>query len=373
VDWVDLGLCGLASAFAIPSQRFLGVYALIAAPYLSRDLEAWIAARRWPRWSASVFARTGLAAVACGLIGVPEWRRPLLEPGIGVAFDRFPIAACDFMERHGVRGHGFEHFRFVGYQAWRFWPDRSRLPFMDIHQSGTPSDRDAFAAAFTDPASWPNLARRYRLDYALLDRRQRSGAELLDEIDSDSTWALVFLDDVSALYVDRATQKAVADSFALPWLGGGGARLGASMRNAVMDSTAAGHLRAELERAASDSRWNATAQSMLANLDMSKNRAADARHHLEAALAVDPEFGSANYRLGMIDLFERQAREALRHFERERAISGEVNGLDAAMGMAYQALGDRGHAIDRYRAELARNPGNRTAQAGLDSLGAGVR
>ena len=163
VDAVELAICALVTAYALSSQRFLGVYALIAAPYLARDLEEWVSGRRWPDWTRSTPARAALAAGACVLIGIPEWRRPLLEPGIGVALERFPVAACDFMERAGVRGRGFEHFRFVGYQAWRFWPDRSRLPFMDIHQSGAPADRAAFAAAFTEPATWTNLARRYRL------------------------------------------------------------------------------------------------------------------------------------------------------------------------------------------------------------------
>ncbi|HET9327513.1 MAG TPA: hypothetical protein VFQ05_12135, partial [Candidatus Eisenbacteria bacterium] len=203
-DWVELITCALVTALALPSQRFLGVYALVAAPYLARDLEHWVQARQWPRWTRTAATRAALAGISCVLIGLPEWSRPLLEPGVGIALERFPVAACDFMERAGIRGRGFEHFRFVGYQAWRFWPDRARLPFMDIHQSGSPADRAAFAAAFTDPSSWANLARRYQLDYVLLDRRQRSGVELLDEIDADTTWSLVFFDDTSALYAQRA-------------------------------------------------------------------------------------------------------------------------------------------------------------------------
>ncbi|MGH7732054.1 MAG: hypothetical protein ACRENJ_12485, partial [Candidatus Eiseniibacteriota bacterium] len=38
--------CAFFTAYALPSQRFLGAYALAAAPYVARDLEAWIATRR---------------------------------------------------------------------------------------------------------------------------------------------------------------------------------------------------------------------------------------------------------------------------------------------------------------------------------------
>jgi len=367
-DAVELITCALATAYALPSQRFLGVYALIAAPYLARALEDAVHTWRWPRWTRATASRAALAAVTCVLIGIPEWRRPLLEPGVGIAIERFPVAACDFIARAGVRGHGFEHFRFVGYQAWRFWPDRGRLPFMDIHQSGSPVDRGAFAAAFTDPASWKNLVRRYQLDYVLLDRRQRSGAELLDEIDADTTWSLIFFDDVSALYAQRVSLASVVETFGFRRLGGGARRLTQMTYAASEDSAMRSELRAELERAVKDSRWNATAHSMLANLAMVDNRGDEARAHLRATLAVDPAFQSAHYRLGMIDLFEGRAAEAIRELETERSISGLVPGLDLALGMAYQRGGDRARAADRYREELRRDPGNASARARLDSL-----
>lgn len=373
VDWVELATCALATAYALPSQRFIGAYALIAAPFLGRDLETWVGDRRWPRWTAAAPARTGLAAAACVLLSVPEWRRPLLVPGIGVALERFPVAACDFMEWHGVRGRGFEHFRFVGYQAWRFWPDRSRLPFMDIHQSGSPADRAAFATAFTDPSSWPELTRRYRLDYTLLDRRQRSGAELLDTVDADSSWALVFLDDAAALYVRRASLKAVADSFGFHQLGGGSGRLSTVSAAAAADSGLRRELRAELERALAASRWNATANSLLANLEMAENRAGDARRRLEAALAVEPDLASAHYRLGMVALFEHRAQDAIAEFEAERSIVGVAGGLDLNLGRAYEQLGDPKRAREHYEAELERDPGNAAARARLDSLAGGSR
>jgi hypothetical protein len=373
LDAIELATCALVTAYALPSQRFLGVYALIAAPYLARDLEAWVGARRWPGWTRSSAARALLAAASCVAIGIPEWRRPILEPGVGIAIERFPVAACDFIARHGVRGRGFQHFRFVGYQAWRFWPDRGRLPFMDIHQSGSPLDRAAFAQAFTAPESWPEIARRYRFDYVLLDRRQRSGAELLDVLDADSSWSMVFVDDVAALYVERASLPAVADSFGFRRLGGGTRRLAAQVAGAAADSALRSGLRAELGRALQSSRWNATAHSLLANLDMEQDDAAGARAHLHAALAVDPGFSSAHFRLGMIDLFERRAEDALIELDRERAVSGPVPGLDLARGMAYQTLGDRQRAMASFRAELARNPGNVMARAKLDSLQTGSR
>ncbi|HET9327017.1 MAG TPA: tetratricopeptide repeat protein, partial [Candidatus Eisenbacteria bacterium] len=216
-------------------------------------------------------------------------------------------------------------------------------------------------------------ARRYQLDYVLLDRRQRSGVELLDEIDADTTWSLVFFDDTSALYAQRASLRTVVDDHGLRRLGGGVRRLTQVTYAASEDSAVRSELRADLERAVKDSRWNATAHSMLANLAMVDNRGDEARTHLRAALAVDPQFQSAHYRLAMIALFEGRADDAIPELEKERRISGEVPGLHLALGMAHQQRGDRARAIDHYRAELRRDPGNAAAQARLDSLTSGTR
>src|SRR5262249_39098928 len=160
--------------------------------------------------------------------------------------------------------------------------------------------------------------------------------ELLDVVDADSTWALVFVDDTAALYVERHSLASVADSFAFHRLGGGAQRLSTVLAEAASDSSLSQALRAELERASSDSHWNATAQSVLANLDMLEDRSAEARRSLRAVLAVDPQFVTAHYRLGVVALFEHSAQDAIREFENERSVSGYTLAVDLGLGMAYQ-------------------------------------
>jgi hypothetical protein len=290
-DWAELATCALATAYAIPSQRFVGVYALAAAPYLGRDLDE--LARAWPRpgWLRAPALRAALASAACLAVGIPEALRPTYVPGIGIEMERYPVAAADFMAHHGVRGRGFSHFRQVGYLTWRFWPDRERLPFTDIHQTGTPGDREAFAEAFLAPRqTWSNIAGHYQLDYAVLDRRARLGAELLDVVDADSAWAVVFLDDAAALYVRRAALPAVADSFAFHMIGGGAQRLSAI---AHIDSAGWDPLRAELERSAASSHENATANAVLASMALAQGHNDEARRYLERVLAVTPKNAQA--------------------------------------------------------------------------------
>src|SRR5262249_26390959 len=99
------GLLTLAFlGLALSTQRFLGFAMVVAAPILARDVDQAVAGWRWPgltRWPAS---RAGLTSLACLLVGVLDWRRPEFPIGIGLKASEYPIAACDFMAREGVRG-----------------------------------------------------------------------------------------------------------------------------------------------------------------------------------------------------------------------------------------------------------------------------
>src|SRR4029077_10514265 len=100
--------------------------------------------------------------------------------------------------------------RSGGYLLWRFWPDRSRLPFMDIHQGVSADDRDLYAAVFTDATRWDEIDARHHFDIVLLDRVQYGSDRLYDHLDRDSTWVLVFADDAAVLYLRRNGPMAAA-------------------------------------------------------------------------------------------------------------------------------------------------------------------
>jgi alkaline phosphatase len=203
VDWAELVLLLGFVALSFSAQRFLGFTMVVAAPFLSRDLDAWVSSRAWPRWTGPAWSRAAACAGACLLAGAAEWPRPDLPLGVGLKPREYPVVACDFMAREGVAGRGFNQFFLGGYLLYRFWPDRSRLPFMDIHQTGTRADRDLYAYALADPAAWRELDRRHRFDYVLLRRLAYAGDDLVEHLDGDSSFTLVFIDDAAALWVRR--------------------------------------------------------------------------------------------------------------------------------------------------------------------------
>lgn len=353
----ELATCALLLLLALPTQRFIGFLAIGTAPYLARDLDAWVNARRWPRWTASVRARAALAATACLAIGLAEWSEPEMALGVGLKPEWFPVRACDFMEAHGVRGHGYNHFYLGGYLLWRFWPDSTRLPFMDIHQSGTREDRRLAALAYVDPAGWRALDSHYRFDWALLNRWRTEEDRSLDILDADSSFALVFMDDNAALYARRdGALAAIADSFAYRTVPAGQLHVVPLGAACATDTALRARAVRELERETQGSEYNAQAHSLLANIAMMEGRTWALREELHRALAVDPLTPLAHERLAIAALTLARPREAIDELSREKAAPQHRAAVATMRWQARALLRDLEARRRQIREELARAP-----------------
>ena len=365
-DAAEILLCVHFAFLVLQSRRFLGFYLLAAAPFLMRDVDEWTAAARRVPWRAPIWARAGLLAALCAAAGYREWTRP--DPHIGVAIDyeNVPVRACDFIAENGIRGRAFNPFTAGGYLLYRFWPDRERLPFIDIHLAGGPGIRRDYRNALESAEGWRSLDDEFRFDYVLMDRFRYPGHPFLDVLDADSALALVFADDAAVVFVRRHGPLAsVAERHAYRALPAGRAELGAIYERCARDSAFRAEIVRELERRAAGSRWNALTLDMLANLALIEGRTGEAHDLLERALRVNPWIARAHERLGLIALATGRPRDALREFEIERSLDPREPGAALHLGQAWQRLGTIRKAREWYRRELDLDPGNRAA---LDSL-----
>ncbi len=372
-DVAGILMCVAFTTLGIRSQRFLGFYALVAAPFVARDLQAVVESLRWPAVLRASWVRSALACTACLALGVAEWSRPELP--LRVAFDRtlFPAAAADFMEQNGVSGRMFNHFHLGGYLAYRAWPARDRLPFVTTQPENIrPEIRARYPRVFVDRAAWDALDADYHFDIAVLDRDQDPGDRLLDYLDADTTWALVFSDDAAQLLVRRRGALAtVAERFGYRILPAGIQRRMQIVPAAAQDTAFRAAAKSELERMARSSPENGSVHHMLGIFAMMDGRNDEAREHLMHALRNKPFLPKVHELLGIVALGQGDTRAALREFERERALHGAPAGIDTRIGSAHEALGDVRAARRAYQRELREHPDNAEAAAALGRLGPG--
>jgi hypothetical protein len=357
------------TGLALSSIRFIGTWVLIAAPFVARDLAELLARIPGPRPRVPL-ALEAAAVLALGVLAAwPEWKRPDLPFGITIDATTYPEAACDFIAAHRIRGPMLNDPHHGGYLDYRFSPDRERLPFISSQpEYARPEDRTGLLLALVREDGWRALDERCRFDVVLLARDQDPADSLLDFLDRDPRFALVFADDAAELLVRRERFPALADSFAYRIVPAGRDRRYALTAAAESDSLLRRAAEAELDRMIASSPVEGGASHLRGYLALMDRDWDGARRHLERAVRLDPLLPEVHDALGVVALTQGRPRDALRELELERRLHGPSPGLFYRIGLAWQQAGDAGRAQAAYRRELARDPGHAAARDSLETL-----
>lgn len=333
-DGVELLACLAFTAAFWMSLRFAGVWAMAAAPFMARDLTDLLrasapaagAARAAPAWGAAF----GVAA-ACVALTVAEAARADRPFGLGIAMRHVPEHAASFMDTHGIRGRGFNHMQHGGYLAHRFWPEKARMPFVTTQpELSSAAVRASYVPALNRPANWYALDQEWRFEYVLLRREQDPGDHLLDVLDLDTDWIMVFGDDAGELYVRRSGPfAAIADSFAYLAVPGGRNGRDRLLDAAAADTVLRARAQAEAQRMADASPMNGGAHRLLGFIAMMDGRKDDAAHHLQRTVVRAPETPRVREALGDLAAERGDPREANRWYRAERDRFGANVRIDA--------------------------------------------
>ena len=373
-DAAEVLLVTVCLAQALTTQRFIGYAALTLAPFAARDMADWVGRVRWPEAMRPAPARAALAALACVVLVSPTLADPIVRFGFGWEHRMYPEKACDWIEQHGVRGRSFNTFSEGGYLLYRFYPDPGRLPFMDIHQAGTKEIRYLYAWALQDTSAWRVLGNRYRFDWVLLPGATPGSPRLANFLDADSTWALVFVDDEAALWLNRGGSCAAqAKSDAYRYMPGGPAGVGQLGARAVRDSTIRPALRVEFDRAVAGSPYNARAHFLAGNLALLDGRFADARAHFDEAARQQPFETAVLDRQGLAHLYDGDLAGAERAFRAADRAPGAYPEANLRRGQLLAARGKKDDARRAYEQSLKRHPEITEARDSLARMSMGSK
>jgi hypothetical protein len=375
---------GILGGFRI---RFVAEFAMLSGPALAvacTRLAPWLN-KRWP---ARVSAGLLVALTAAPRVSsVVEGSRVF---DIGLESDLVPLAAIDFVEKHGLRARMYNDLEVGSYLTWRGWP-RYRV-FQDPRINGYP---DAFHAVLRRSdltrAEWQSLLDGFGVTSALVTFPSVNPRGALFD---PREWALFYRANDGLVFVRRSLRVNLPEiplTFSYS-LAGGLVPVPLSEPPFGVD--------------VSDCEW----QRRVGDYYRSAGDARKAAHHYEMAMAADSDtpcgldarvtagilalqFGDAVKAAPLLDgatsavaqsnhgfalLALGQPIEALADFESVLVVEPKNDEAIFGRGMCLVALGRGNEAAEAFEALLARSPNHVSAPAARKQLerlrgGAGKR
>lgn len=189
---------------ALTSRRFIGMFAIAAAPCVTGNLSFWTEAIK-PSERVKAACRAG-ALIFIAAIFLHQTRTdPRFTIGTGVKRHVFPENAVKFLKANKIDGAMYNDYGIGGYLIWNCYP-RNKV-FIDGRTTFYGADfynsYIAFESAPT-PQGWREIESKYGIDYAVLSVPQRSVRDAI--VHSSPAWRTVFWDSRSIALVKESAR-----------------------------------------------------------------------------------------------------------------------------------------------------------------------
>jgi len=207
-DWLTVAFFGALSLTAV---RHLALAMMVASPIVARQFALIGRAARVPSkmkrllggWSPRlIMTLLFCAALVAAALGGPS----LPRAGWGLAAHRHPFAAADFLKRNHLAGNLYNSYDFGNLLMFELYP--RNLVFIDgrvdMYGSKIVALYDRLRKA---PPGWEEELRDRGIEVCVLKTVKTPDKPMLAALHKSSDWALVFWDDISAVYVKRSASR----------------------------------------------------------------------------------------------------------------------------------------------------------------------
>jgi tetratricopeptide (TPR) repeat protein len=378
-------------------MRYIALFAVFCAailPFYAEGVRAKIAStilRRGGERRGAVIAAAVVALLMLAMGGIAygaatdrlyRFDATARRTGWGVSDLVYPVAAADFMDRNDLPGNVFNDYSCGTYLNWRFYP--ARKTFIDGH-TYTPESLAYYRQVMAGAIPYQQVVDRFHVGVFFLDHKSAEARPLIARLYDDAEWALVYFDEIAAIFVKKTPENGDRIAKLRVDLAGGEhpvpARLqnvretadaylghtdrGLALSGLGLDAEAIAEL-TEADHENPDSFVTSTALGLL--LDKRGDGAAAVSAY-GRALSGRPGYAPAHFWLGMAYLRQKRTDDGILELRSALRINRALPFAHYNLGAALENRGDKARAREEYREELTVNPSYTPAVKALHRLG----
>jgi len=211
---------------AIRARRNIPLFVCVAVPFAAMNFHAFARQATQRRKYAAVGVRllrfVSITSTAAGSV-LLLWAlnsglyaaayMPLAQPGSSFSPYMYPQGAVEFIRRTGLAGNMFNNIGIGGYLIWDLYPHQRVFIDGRLEVHGRKFYTE-YATAMRQPRYWNLLARKYNIEYVVLQHTMADTLRLITHLHRSPQWRLVFYDDRSAIFVrEQGINSAVAEKY----------------------------------------------------------------------------------------------------------------------------------------------------------------
>jgi hypothetical protein len=195
LDFIDVVLVLLFTNMALYSARYIPLFAIVAAPVLSKQAESLLAIAQENRWTSSLKKRAGrIAAIDASAQGY-GWPTAgalmvvflVAIGGIEFRFDETikPVAAAEFLKKEHIDGHMYDNDEFGDYLIYAAYPQLKEFQKFTVFAPG-----------------WEKIVEKYDIRWFFIG----SDSLLTRYLFEKEEWKLIYSDNVANILVKNSEE-----------------------------------------------------------------------------------------------------------------------------------------------------------------------
>jgi len=296
-------------ALSLTARRHLALAMLVTAPIFARQMGFVWEQPWWPagikkalggRWriATPILICVMAVIVALGGAGLPK-------AGVGIDKTKYPIGAARFMSENALDGNIFNSYAFGNYLLFARYQQNHVFIDGRVDMYGG-EIVELYDEVRTAGEGWQQALKDYSVETCVIETSRETDSALLAQLEKSPDWALVYWDDISAIYVERSEKHAAfleqAYVFAVP----------PDTPNPPMLRTPEGLARAEMDYRKTLERDPDCVLALWGMAECLRRRGMldDAITALERAVELAPDVAMLNFNLGACLLQTGRPNEA---------------------------------------------------------------